>query len=94
MSDNQEIKRQLLLSYVSLLAERHAYGPEENFEYRLWDDLKRGQGKTRLVSDEEAAEIVYLAIETDSWICYNAETGMFQRIDMDAWMLLLEKRGH
>ena len=91
---HEETKRQLLLSYVGLLAERNSYGPDQNFEYLLWDDLKRGQGKTQLLSDEEAAEIVWLAIGTDSWVTYNLETGMFQLIDMDAWHMLLDKRGH
>jgi hypothetical protein len=29
----------LLLSFVGLLAERHAYGPSDGFEFVLWDDL-------------------------------------------------------
>jgi len=29
---HEETKRQLLLSYVGLLAERHSYGPDQNFE--------------------------------------------------------------
>jgi hypothetical protein len=33
--------RHLLLSYVSLLAERESYGPGDGFEYVLWDDLMR-----------------------------------------------------
>lgn len=89
-----ETKRHLLLSYVGLLAERHSYAPGDGFEYKLWDDLKHGQGKTKLVNDEEAGEIMWLAIETDSWVCYNMDTRMLQLIDLDAWKLLLEKRGH
>lgn len=39
MSRNDCVKFDLLLSYVSLLAERHAYGRGDNFEFLLWDDL-------------------------------------------------------
>jgi hypothetical protein len=91
---DQATMQQLLLSYVGLLAERHSYAPDEGFEYALWDDLQRGANKTTLVSDEEASELVYLAINTDRWVTYNVATGMFQLIDMDAWMPLLQKRGH
>jgi hypothetical protein len=93
MSD-LETKRQLLLSYIGLLAERNSYAPGGGFEYALWDDMKRGQGKTQLIDDGEAAEIVWLAIETDCWVTYNYETGRFELIDMDEWHLLLQKRGH
>ena len=91
---HEATKRQLLLSYMGLLAERHSYGPDDNFEYLLWDDLKLGQGKTKLVTDQEASELVWLAIGTDSWVTYNLETGMFQLIEMDAWHMLLAKRDH
>ena len=93
MSD-LETKRHLLLSYIGLMAERHSYGPDEGFEYKLWDDLKRGQGKTQLVSDAEASELVWLAMEIDCWVTYHLETAMFQLIDIDEWHEVLEKRGH
>jgi hypothetical protein len=89
-----ETKRQLLLSYVELLADRNAYGLDAIFEYALWDDLQRGKAHTRLVDGDEAEELVWLVIETDSWVTYNMDTGTFQLIDLDAWRLLLQKRGH
>jgi hypothetical protein len=55
----------LLLSYVSLLAERHAYGPGDGFEFLLWDDLQLAQPK--LVSLDEKRELISLIIRTDAW---------------------------
>jgi hypothetical protein len=39
MSDEIQKMKELLLSYVSLIAERNSFGPGENFEYKLWDTL-------------------------------------------------------
>jgi hypothetical protein len=39
MSDIQQTMQELLLSYVSLLADRNSFGPGDNFEYLLWDEL-------------------------------------------------------
>jgi hypothetical protein len=33
-------------------------------------------------------------MRSDSWVAYDLETGRFQAVDMDAWMRLLERRGH
>jgi hypothetical protein len=82
------------LSYVSLLAERNAYGPDENFEYALWDELHQDPQRLTLASREERNELIFLIINTDSWVAYNMDMGMFQLIDMDAWMSLFSKRGH
>jgi hypothetical protein len=83
---------QLLLSFVALLAERHAYGPGDGFEFRLWDDLLLD--KPTLVSLDEKKELVGLIIRSHSWISCNMETGMFQVIDIDAWADVLEHRDH
>ena len=93
MSDQRTLQ-QLLVSYVSLLAERHAKAPDENFEYDLWDDLKHGPGHTRLVSAAEAAELITLIVRTDHFVTSNIDTTMFELIDIDAWKLLLDKRDH
>jgi hypothetical protein len=87
-------KKALLLSYISLLAERNAFGPGENFEYKLWDTLHGKFEDTEYVTIEEGMEIVYLAATTDSWVTYNDETRMFELIDLDEWEALGEKRGH
>jgi hypothetical protein len=84
----------LLLSYVSLLAERNSFAPGDNFEYRLWDTLQGTFEETRYVSIDEGVEIVYLAVQTDSWVTYNDDTRMFELIDMREWEALLSKRGH
>jgi hypothetical protein len=95
MDDAERRKMQaLLLSYVGLLAERHAVGPDENFEYQLWDDLDGNPPPLRFLSNEEAAELTFLAMRTDSWVTYDFETGMFKLIAMDEWFELLRKRGH
>jgi hypothetical protein len=82
----------LLLSFVSRLAERHAYGPGDGFEFVLWDDLLLK--KPTLVSTEEKKELVSLIIRTDAWVSFNLETGMLQPIDIDAWRIVLENRDH
>jgi hypothetical protein len=82
----------LLLSYVALLAERHAYGPGDNFELALWDDLLLV--KPTLVSIDEKKELVSLIIRTDAWVSFNLQTGMLQLIDIDAWRIVLENRDH
>jgi hypothetical protein len=82
----------LLLSYVGLLAERHAYGPGDGFEFVLWDDLLLA--KPTLVSTEEKHELVSLIIETEAWVSFNLDTGMLQLIDLDAWRIMLEHRDH
>ena len=82
----------LLLSYVALLAERHAYGLGDNFELLLWDDLLLA--KPTLVSLDEKKELVSLIIRTDCFVSFNLETSMLQLIDIDAWRIVLEKRNH
>jgi len=82
----------LLLSYVGLLAERHSYGPGDNFELILWDDLQLAQ--PRIVSIDEKNELVGLIIRCDAWVAFNLDTGMLQLIDIDAWRIVLENRDH
>jgi hypothetical protein len=94
MPDDKRSMQVLLLRYFAFLAERHGYGPGDNFEYALWDDLDGVPPPRRLVSNEEAAKVTRLAMATDSWVTYDVEAGMFKVIDMDEWMALLEKRGH
>jgi hypothetical protein len=92
--DDLETMEALLLSYVGLLAERNAYAPGENFEYALWDDLHRDPATLQLLERPERNELIPLVIHTDKWVAYNMDTGRFQLIDLDAWLELLEKRGH
>jgi hypothetical protein len=92
MSQEDCTLHRLLLSYVSLMAERHAYGPGDNFEFLLWDDLLLAQPK--LVSIEEKHELVGLIIRTDAWVTYDVESGMCRLIDIDAWADVLEHRDH
>jgi hypothetical protein len=82
----------LLLSFVGLLAERHAYGPGDGFEFFLWDDLLLK--KPTLVSLEEKKELVSLIIRTNAWVSFNLDTGMLQPIEIDAWSIVLENRDH
>jgi hypothetical protein len=82
----------LLLSYVGLLAERHSYGPGDNFELILWDDLQLAQ--PGIVSIDEKNELVNLIIRCDAWVAFNLDTGMLQLIDIDAWRIVLENRDH
>jgi hypothetical protein len=94
MSDEQQKMKQLLLSYVSLMTERNAFGPGENFEYKLWDILRGRFEDTKYVSLEEGHEIIALAVNADSWVTYNDDTRMFALIDMGEWEDLLGKREH
>jgi hypothetical protein len=94
MSDEPQKMKELLLSYVSLLAERNGFAPGDNFEYRLWDTLQGTFEETEYVSIDEGVEVVYLAVNTDSWVTYNDDTRMFELIDMDEWKALLGKRGN
>jgi hypothetical protein len=82
----------LLLSFVGLLAERHAYGLGDGLEFVLWDDLLLV--KPTLVSTEEKKELVSLIIRTDAWVSFNLEIGMLQLIDIDAWRIVLANRDH
>jgi len=82
----------LLLSYVSLLAERHSYGPGDGFEFLLWDDLRLT--KPTLVSLDEKKELVSLIIRCDAWVSFSLDTSMLQLIDIDAWRIVLENRDH
>jgi hypothetical protein len=92
-TDERGHVRALLRDAVALLADRHGYAPEENFEYALWDDLQRPED-LRLVSQEEAAVVTGVAMRGDSWVAYDLESGRFQAIDMDSWLMLLDTRGH
>jgi hypothetical protein len=92
VSPHDGTRRRLLLSYVSLLAERHAYGPADGFEFRLWDDLLRAQ--PTLVSLDEKYELVSLIMRTDAWVTYDLASGRLQLIDLDAWRIMLEHRDH
>ena len=94
MSGEQQKMKALLLSYVSLMAERNSFGPGDNFEYLLWDELHGLIPDAKYVSAEEGHEIIWLATNTDSWVAYNDDTRMFELIDMDAWEALLSKRGN
>jgi hypothetical protein len=94
MRDTPRKMKELLLSYVSLLAERNGFAPGDNFEYKLWDTLQGTFEATEYVSIDEGVEVVYLAVNTDSWVTYNDDTRMFELIDMDEWKALLSKRGH
>jgi hypothetical protein len=94
MSEALQKMQALLLSYVSLMAERHSFAPGDNFEYLLWDELHGLTTDAKYVSVEEGHEIIWLATHTDSWVTYNDDTRMFEVIDMDAWEELLSKRGH
>jgi hypothetical protein len=82
----------LLLSFVGLLAERHAYGPGDGFEFVLWDDLLLV--KPTLVSIEEKTELVSLIIRMNAWGSFNVDTGMLELIGIEAWADVLETRDH
>jgi hypothetical protein len=92
MSRDDCTLHRLLLSFVGLLGERHAYGPGDGFEFLLWDDLLLKQ--PTLVSREEKKELVSLIIRTDAWVSFNMQTGMLQLIEIDAWRIMLENRDH
>jgi hypothetical protein len=74
------------------LAERHAYGPGEGFEYALWDDLLLP--KPTLVSEDERGELVDLVLMSGCWVSFDLQTGMLQIMDLRSWASLLERRGH
>jgi hypothetical protein len=93
MSDTDKMK-ELLLSYVGLMAERNAFAPCDNFEYVLWDTLNGLIKDTKYVSLEEGTEIIFLATQTESWVTYDFETRMFKLIDMDEWEELIKKRNN
>jgi hypothetical protein len=82
----------LLLTYVGLLAERHAYRPEDGFEFELWDDLLRDDHQ--LVSYEEGAELTALVRRTGCWVSDDFEAGQLQLIAVEDWMALLDTRTH
>ena len=90
----EDTMRALLLSYIGLLAERNGFAPSELFEYKLWDALRRVPIRSRLVSRDEANEILWLTVNLDCWVTYNEQTGMFQVIDIETWHELLAKRDH
>ena len=92
MRDRDRTIRDLLLSYVGLLAERHAFAPGEGFEYALWDDLLRPQ--TTLVSEEERGELTDLVLMSSCWVSFDLQTGMLQLIGIRSWASLLAKRDH
>jgi hypothetical protein len=85
---------ELLLSYIGLLATRNEYAPGDFFDFDLWDDLAEDPPRLRLLSNEEAEELTFLARKTDSWATYDLESLMFKIIGLGEWMELLEKRGH
>ncbi len=89
---NDETLRGLLLIYVSLLGERHSYGPGDGFEFELWDDLQLKEPK--LVSRDEKQELVSLIIRLDAWVSFNVKIGMMQLIDIDAWRIVLNHRNN
>jgi hypothetical protein len=68
MNDRIQKMKELLLSYVSLIAERNAFAPGDNFEYLLWDDLNGKINDTKYVSFDEGYEIIGLAVNTDSFV--------------------------
>ena len=92
MKDRDGAIRDLLLSYVGLLAERHAFGPGEGFEYALWDDLLRPQ--PTLVSEEERGELTDLVLMSGCWVSFDLQTGMLQLLDIREWASLLARRDH
>jgi hypothetical protein len=94
MDDRIQKMKELLLSYIGLIAERNAFAPGDNFEYLPWDDLNGQIKDTKYVSFDEGYEIIGLAVNTDSWVTYNDETRMFDLIDLDEWKALVKNRGH
>ena len=85
MTDNKELMTLLLISYVSLIAERNAYGPGDGFEYLLYDEINGKNNPLRIVYKEEADEILSLMEETKTWVTFNDDTGMFDAIDLGIW---------
>jgi hypothetical protein len=92
MNQEDDAMTRILLSYVGLLAERHAYGPSDGFELLLWDDLLLKQ--PTLVSAQEKTELVNLIIRSNSWVSFDLNTGMLELIDIDAWADVLGNRDH
>jgi hypothetical protein len=88
----EETAHTLLLNYVSLIFERHSYGPEDGAEFLLWDDLQ--QVKVTLVSAEERGELLDLILMTNSWVSFDLQTHQLELISLDDWQALLERRGH
>jgi len=95
MDDAERSKmHELLLSYIGLLATRNEDAPGDFFEFDLWDDLAEDPPRLGFLSNDEAAELTFLARKTDGWATYDLETWMFKIIDLGEWRQLLEKRGH
>jgi hypothetical protein len=86
------LARFVLLTFVSLILERHSYGPHAGGEFRLWDDLLLQQ--PTLVSAGEKRELVSLSMQTESRVTLNVETGRLELIDLDDWRAVLESRDH
>ena len=78
---------QLLLSYVSILAERNAYGPGDGFEFDLFDAVG-GDEPSPLISQEEREELRDLAGRTNLWVTYDVEAGTSALIDVFEWIEL------
>jgi hypothetical protein len=86
---SHDTEKTLLLSYIGLLAERHAFRPTEGFEFKLWRDLAN---KTyRLVSQDEVKDLAVLVQATQCWVTGNLETGKFELIDLRSWYTLLDQ---
>ena len=94
MSDEIRKMKEILLSYIGLIAERNEFAPGDNFEYLLWDDLNGQIKDTKYVSFDEGHEIIGLAVHSNSWVTYSEDSRMFEIIDLDEWKELLKKRGH
>jgi hypothetical protein len=94
MSEDEgtDVPGQLLLRYVGLLAERHAFRPDEGFEFVLWEDLLRDHHE--LVSYEECLELTSLVWRIHCWVRDDFATGRLQRIAVDDWLALLATRAH
>ena len=85
MRDDHATLEQLLLSYVGLLAERNAYAPGEGFEFMLFDAVGSDE-PSPLISQEEREELRFLAGQTNLWVTYDLESGMFALIDVYEWI--------
>jgi hypothetical protein len=90
--ESRTLAGQLLLDYVGLLAERHAYRPEDGFEFALWRDLL--QEDHTLVSEAEGAELTALLRRTGCWVSDDFASGRLQLIAVEDWMALLDTRTH
>jgi hypothetical protein len=87
--ESRTIAGHLLLQYVGLLAERHAYRPEDGFEFELWRDVLNDTHA--LVSEAESAELTSLVLRTASWVSYDFEAGRLQLIGLREWQALLDR---